>query len=216
MKSFILLLACSVGVYAATASPVNISSVTVSSGIATVSCGSSNCNINANYGFCIAGTSDSTNINICSTASTGTGGTSFTFATAASNETLGAAGTVIPARELIFLQENMATAGNIVTVPFLMWLTTTTPVPNSALTSAWATSTQVLPNVPTGGYLKAIQAGTTIEVPMSIQLPVTSFTKADAQSVAQLWFLGAETALINGIQPGQYFGQFCDPVGCSF
>lgn len=206
--------------FASTASPVNIVSVTVSSGTATVSCSPNNCNINANYGFCIQGTSDSTNINICGTASTGTGGTSFTFATPASNETLGAAGTVIPAHQIIFLQEQMTgdPGSNVVTIPFLLWLTTTNGVANSAATSLW-------PNAGTdtceghcvaGAELKAIQAGTTIEVLRTVTLPVTSFTKADAQSYAQVWFLGAQTALENGIQPAAYFGQFCDPVGCSF
>jgi hypothetical protein len=193
----------------ATATAVNITSVSVTSSVATVSCAPNNCNQNANYGFCINGTSDTTYINICGTALTGTGGTSFTFnCGGCSNESLGAAGTVISAHEIIFLAESMETAANKVTIPFLLWLTTTQPVANSALTSAWtnATSQQV----------NAIKAGTTIEVPMSIQLPVTSFTKANAQSIAQLWFLGAETALINGIQPAQYFGQYCDPVGCSF
>jgi hypothetical protein len=192
---------------ASTATAVNIASVTVASGVATVSCSPSSCGQNANYGFCISGVSDNT-LNVCSTAVSGTGGTTFTFATAASNETLGAAGTVISAHELIFLQESMNTAGNIVTIPYLMWLTTTNPVANSALTSQWSGASTA--------QIAAIKAGTTIEVPMTISLPVTSFTKGDAQSIAQLWFLGAETALINGIQPGQYFGQYCDAVGCSF
>lgn len=214
---YLIALLFAVGLHAATASPVNISSVVVSGGTATVSCSPSNCAQNANYGFCIKGTADAT-LNICGTALTGNGGTSFTFATTASNESLGAAGTVIPARQIVFLQESMTTAANIVTIPFLLWLTTTNPVANSALTSQWtnAATDTCGGNCAAGAELQAIKNGTTIEVPMSITLPVTAFTKGDAQSLAQLWFLGAQTALVNGIQPNAYFGQVCDPVGCSF
>jgi len=207
MKALFALLFCALSLTAATSNSVNINSVTVSSGTATVSCGGSNCNINANYGFCIAGTSDST-INICSTAVTGSGGTSFTFATTAGNESLGAAGTVRPAKQIIFLGESMSTAGNVVTIPYLLWLTTINPVANSANISQWGGASTAEVN--------AIKAGTTIEVAQTLQMPVTAFTKANAQSLAQLWFLGAQVALINGIQPAAYFGQYCDPVGCSF
>jgi hypothetical protein len=190
---------------AATSSPVNISSVVVSSGTATVSCGASNCNINANYGFCIAGVSDAT-LDICGTAVTGTGGTSFTFTTTASNESLGTAGTVSRAVEIVFLSSTVQ--GNQVSISYLLWLTTVTGVVDTTRTSLWSGAS--------ASQIKAIQAGTTIEVSRILVIPLTSFTKANAQSWAQNDFLANETSLENGIQPGQYFGQFCDPVGCSF
>ena len=205
---------------AATASAVNISSVTVSSGIATVSCGSSNCAINSNYGFCITGTSDSTYINVCRTALTGTGGTSFTFnCGACSNETLGASGTVIPARQLICL--STVESNGYVTFQFLLWITTTNGVVNPNAVSAWATAGQSLPNTPTGGYLAAIQAGTTIERQYNVTLGDTAFAKANAESIAQNEFLTEENQILGSspggsIQPGQYYAQYCDPVGCSF
>ena len=127
MKLLLTFLFSIAAAWAATSTPVTINSVTVSGGVATVSCGASNCKVNANYGFCIAGVSDAT-LNVCATALTGTAGTSFTFATTASNESLGAAGTVITAREIIFLDE--ATSGNQVSLTYLLWLTTTNGVPD--------------------------------------------------------------------------------------
>lgn len=218
MKTLALFVFASLSLFGATANPVNINSVTVSNGTATVSCGASNCAINANYGFCISGVADNA-LNVCGTALTGNGGTSFTFTTTASNESLGVAGTVIPARQVICLStiEN----SGYVTFNFLLWLTTTTGVSNSALTSQWANSSQALPNTPTGGYLKAIQAGTTIERQWSITLGDTAFAKGNAQSLAQNEFLTEENQLLGSapggsVQPGTYYAQFCDPAGCSF
>jgi hypothetical protein len=208
MGSAAKLLLCSVFcvvLHAATSIPVNISSVTVSNGTATVSCAPSNCNANANYGFCLAGVSDAT-LDVCSTALTGNGGTSFTFATTASNESLGAGGTVSRAVEIIFLQSTVN--GNQVTISYLLWLTTVTGVVDTTRTSAWPAAT--------ASQIKAIQNGTTIEIPRTLIIPLTSFTKTNTQSWAQNDFLANQTSLENGIQPGQYFGQFCDPVGCSF
>ena len=156
------------------AAVVSITGVTCTSQIVTVSC--TGCGIAKYQGFSIQGTSVPT-YNLNATAATASANT-FTFTLPASTPCAGSAtgGTVQPAKQIINVASTAAGNGTI-TITYVSWYTTLTPVPSTAV-STWSGAS--------AAENAAIAAGTTIEVAGAVSVsPNASTATISANLIAQ-------------------------------
>ena len=177
--------------FAAPATPVTISSISVAGSTITVNATAHG--IAANRGFCLS------TQNFCGTATTASAN-SFTFTSTAVSACDSSCGTVSPAKQIVGLSismppNQMASA--------ICWLTTTSPVPASA-TSAWNGASTAEKN--------AIAAGTTVEVQLQ-PYPVAGASLAAFKAYAQSACGSLQSSLDNGIAPAFLLGNYYDGVG---
>jgi hypothetical protein len=134
-----------------------------------------------------------------------TSSTVFTFNLVVPDSTTSTGGTVNPAKEIIILQTNPFGANSTVTVRYLLWLTTVTPVPGTS-TSSW-----------TGASLQenaALVNGTTVELSRSVTLSAT-VTKAQLEAAIQSDFTAQQAAFAAAPAPGAFYGVIYDGTGWS-
>ncbi|HLZ92937.1 MAG TPA: hypothetical protein VKQ28_14585, partial [Candidatus Acidoferrum sp.] len=130
----LLLLFSAPRIFAATATPVAITGVTVAGNILTVTTLSAH-GLSATLpsGFCIAGSSASAD-NVCGVVASVPTSTTFTFTLAGGAACAATCGTAAPAKRVIWLQT--ATVSGGYQVSYLLWLTTTVPLAGRA--SSWS------------------------------------------------------------------------------
>ncbi len=186
----------------ATATPVSISTISRTSNVVTVVTGSAH-GLLAGQGFAIAGVTDAS-FNGNNTVSTVTNSTTYTFKQTAANAS-SSGGTSVAAKQVIIMSIFVSQGGRM-TIRYLLWLTTTQPIPLPSVQSSWVDASTAEVN--------AIQAGTTIEINDSMSLPST-LTKAQVQTVLANEFTARQAYLAGNVQPGQFFGVFEDSVGWS-
>jgi hypothetical protein len=189
-----------VGLWAANATAVNISTVSRSANVVTVTC-SATCGIAANFGFCIAGVTDTT-FNVCGVAVTGSG-TTYTFNQTASNGS-SSGGTSTAAKQIIFLGNQTAEAGKV-TVSYILWNYTLTGKANNNASSVWGGAS--------ASENGAIKAGTFVEAQRSQTFPITA-NQGQIDQWAQNEWLANQNAIAATFAPGANVGCYCDPVGC--
>jgi len=154
VKRLLLALVCA---FSLSASGVSISTVTCTSQVVTVNC--TTCGVAQYQGFSISGTTVAT-YNINSTAGTASANT-FTFTLPSGTSCNGSAsgGTVTPAKQIINTGMIPSVSNATVTIQYVWWLTTATPVipacAATACTSAYPKSS--------AAEIAAIAAGTTVE-----------------------------------------------------
>lgn len=156
MKRALLIFLLAIAARAAT-----ISTITCTSGVATVTVANA---LIASQGFEITGSSVST-YNINGTAVSATS-TSFTFNVTCNGSATG--GTFNPAQQILVL--SLKVNGGVLTATEIFWNTTITPQPCPGCTSTWPTAT--------AAQIAAIQTGTTIESQQFFNVPITTSTTA--------------------------------------
>jgi hypothetical protein len=106
------------------------------------------------------------------------------------------------AKQVIVLTVSQQDAFTLV-VNYLLWLTTTSPVPKPNFNSVWTG--------PSSAETAALQAGTTVEFQKTRNFPPTA-TKSQIEALLQADFTAAQTALTAAIPSGQFYGVFFDSV----
>jgi hypothetical protein len=170
-----LLLSILLGALLSNAAVVSITGVSCSNQVVTVSC--TTCGIAKYQGFSIQGTSV-TAYNLNGTAATASAN-AFTFTLPASTPCAGSAtgGTVQPAKQIINVA-SVASGNGTITITYISWYTTLTPVPIPGAVSTWSGAS--------AAENAAIAAGTTIEVPGSVSVsPNASTATISANLIAQ-------------------------------
>src|SRR5581483_1099717 len=183
--------ALSIASFAAPATPVTVSSITVSGSTVTVNAAAHG--IAANRGFCLSTQS------FCGTASTSSAN-SFTFTSTSVVACASSCGTVSPAKQIVALNITMPPNQEASAV---CWLTTTSPVPGAG-SSAWTGASTAEKN--------ALAAGTTVEVQLQ-PYPVAGATLASFKSYAQNACAALQSSLDSGIAPALLLGNYFDGVG---
>lgn len=194
MKTFLsIFLLLSVRMFAANASSVAVTTITVSGGTVTVN--STAHGIVANQGFCLSAPAGV--CNVAATAATN----SFTFAATGVSACASSCGTVTAAKRAIWLSTQTVSGGY--QVNYILWLTTTSPVSGSG-TSAYTSATSQ--------EKAALQLGNFIEIPRSEFFPLST-TLANAEAQLQNDYAAQQSQLAASVQPGQFFGNFFDGIG---
>ncbi len=106
-------------------------------------------------------------------------------------------------KQVIILEIGARPQLSLVSVHYLLWLTTANPIAQPGLTSQWvgASATENA----------ALAAGTTVEESYTIQLPF-GLTKAQAEALLNLHFTARQNEFGAQPQPGALFGIFFDSV----
>lgn len=186
------------------ATPVSVTSVTVSSTTATVTTGSAH-GLSAGQGFCDLASSQSADI-ICSTVATVPSSTTFTYVSSTAVACSSSCGTNQPARRFIWANVDAQSDLGEFIVQVCVWLTTATPAPLSGGSSACSSAT--------ANENAAIAAGTTVEKVYHILLP-GSYALSDANTFMNKFQQSKQSAFANTVQPGAILGHSCDSVGCN-
>ena len=188
--------------------PVALASLARAAGVVTVTTASAH-GLAQNQGFCIVGVTLDATFNACATITTVPTATTFTFPQNGAASSIAAGGTVAAAKRVIVLMT--AAQGPYINVTYLLWNTTTQGLANSALTSLFSGAGDAT----FAAELTAIKAGTTIETPRSVSFPNT-LSAAQIQTFVNADWLAQQNNLAAGVQPGQFYGAYCDAAGCSF
>lgn len=107
------------------------------------------------------------------------------------------------AKQIIILDIGSNPSQSLVSVHYLLWLTTANPVAKAGAVSQWL-GASVAENA-------AIAAGTTIEESYTILLPI-GLTKAQAEALLNLHYTARQNEFGSQPQPGVLFGIFFDSV----
>lgn len=181
MKTIIIIFTTALSLHATT-----VSSITCTGSTVTVNATSHG--IAANQGFVISGSTVST-YNRNSTASTVANANVLTFKLPTGTSCNGAAtgGTISPAKQIINIGSSSNPQAGLVTINYLMWFTTTVPVPltcnlgatkDQCPASVWASAS--------AAENAAIVAGTTVEVYGQVTVPAnTASATIQANALAQ-------------------------------
>jgi hypothetical protein len=192
-KLLILLLVLSARLFAANASAVAVQSIAVVGSTVTVN--STAHGLAANQGFCLTAPAG-----ICNTAATATTN-AFTFTATGVSACASSCGTVSPAKRAIWLSTSNSSGGY--QVSYVLWLTTTQPIPSSGTSAFSGASAQ---------EKAALQLGNFMEVPRS-EFFALGTTLANAEAQMQNDWTAQQAALAASVQPGQFFGNFFDGAG---
>lgn len=213
MRNFLLFCLLLSGLQASgtLATPVTITSITVSNGIATLNMPSAH-NIPANNpGGCILGSSQS-NDNICFAASTVPTSTSLTIASASMTACSSSCGTVQPAQ--LFLVKNGQPGLGTQSAFYCMWTFT----PNGAAITGSGAITGCASQIGNATLLNevnaAIAAGNWIEQDFQPALPST-YTPSSIENYVLAQQFSAQLALAAASAPGSIAGKTCDVTGCN-
>lgn len=186
----------------ASAATANVSSIAVAGSTVTVTVAVAH-GLAANAGVCL------THTPVCTAVATVPTGTTFTFSQP-SNVTVAACasscGTVSTAPRIVILdvaQPNQAQQ----TVHYLLWLTTTKPIPRSGAASAWVAGAGSAGA--SSEQNAAISAGNFLEVNLYQTFP-SSMTNAQIQTFLQNDYTTRQAALAANTQPGTYYGSVWD------
>jgi hypothetical protein len=212
MKNFLaLLLLVSSLAFGAASTPVTVSSVTVSSGVATVTTSAVHNIPLSNGGFCLQGSSITADI-LCGTVATVPSSTTFTFNSTAALACSSSCGTAQPAKNFLFLGNPLTGTLGLQQVTVCVWNYIATPlaVPNKTSVCAGAESNATLLISENG----ALASGAWDETVITLTL-ASSDTRAQIEQEFQRIQFARQLAIAAGIQPGRDTGTFCDAVGCN-
>jgi hypothetical protein len=106
------------------------------------------------------------------------------------------------AKEVIVLTVSQ-TDSLTLAVNYLLWLTTTSPIPKPNFNSVWTG--------PSAAETAALQAGTTIELQRTRNFPPTA-TKAQIEALLQADYTAAQAAQNAATPSGAYYGIYYDSV----
>lgn len=183
--------------FAATAPSTSVTSTTVSGSTITVNATAHG--LAANQGFCIAGSSV-TSDNVCGVVA-GASTNSFTFSSTTALACSSGCGTVTAAKQVIVLDVSPPPSQQ---AHILCWVTVPTPVSHAGAVSAW-------PGVSTAENA-AIAAGYFVE--LSHFLPTPQGTTAAAFKTQAQQTCATDQAYMNsGITPGVLYGDWFDGTG---
>lgn len=203
MSKFRSLLTAALVLFASQAWAVNVSTIGVSSGTVTVTTATAH-GATVNMGFCLSAPASA-----CSVIAVVSSSTVFTFPMP-SNVTIGACastcGTAIAAPRVIVLDVQQPTQAQQV-IHYLLWLTTTTPLPTVGASSSWKAGG--LSAGATSAMNNAIAAGSFIELNLSRGYP-SSMTTTQIQTDLQADYTTRQAALAANTQPGTYYGSVWD------
>lgn len=209
MKRLLLfLLLSSVSLFAANATPVSVSSVSVAGTTVTVNTSTAH-GLSATgngQGFCITGSSVADNV--CGVVATAPTSTQLTFTASGLSACSSSCGSIAPAPQVVVLKV-YALNGETTQFNYIIWLTTQQPCPGSA-SSAWSAA-----NGSTGAtsaQANALSSGIFIEVQRTLQVPVGTAI-ATVEGMLQSDYAQQQTALANNPQPCVYYGFDFDGVG---
>jgi len=104
------------------------------------------------------------------------------------------------AKEVIILEVNTNTP-NQMAVHYLLWLTSTKPVPRPNFNSQWTGAS--------AGETSALQAGTVVEESYSVTFP-QSFGTGNIKTFVQDHYNDRQAYFTSQTQPGQYYGVYYD------
>jgi hypothetical protein len=180
-------------VMASNATPVTVSSTTVSGSIVTVNTSAAN-GLAVDQGMCLSS-------GTCGVVATTPTGTQFTFTSPGAAACASSCGTVSPAPRVVWLATN--TISGQYQVNYVLWLTTTTPVPGSG-SSAWTSATTA--------QKSALSAGYFIEIVRSVIFPFGT-TEANVEAQMQNDYVAQQSALASSVQPGTFYGDVYDGTG---
>jgi hypothetical protein len=186
-----VLVLCSM-MFAATATPVNVATISVSNGVVTVT--ASGHGLSVGQGFCLSSPTSFCGVVTAQNAS------GFTFNSTAVIACSSSCGTVAPAKQVVALT---ITQPPNQSATFVCWLQTATPAPRGG-GSSWIGASSA--------EIAAIAAGTTIEVQQSYPV-VPGTTLSDFKSYAQRTCANLQTQLNSGVAPGFLLGNYFDGVG---
>jgi hypothetical protein len=196
------LLTLALSLVASAAFAANVSTLAVASQTVTVT-------TSAAHGFAVSQGVCLTNTAACVVIATVPTATTFTF-TQPSNVVVAACastcGTAIAAPKIIVLdaqQPNQATQ----VIHYLMWLTTTTPIPSTGASSAWKVGAGSAGA--SAAQNNALAAGNFIEVNQSVSFP-SSLLTSEIQVFLQKDYTTRQAALAANTQPGTYYGSVWD------
>jgi hypothetical protein len=178
--------------FAAVATPVNVTSISVANGVVTVA--ASGHGLATGQGFCMTAPAS-----VCSVV-TAQNASGFTFNSATVLTCGSSCGTVAPAKQIVALAITLPPTQ---VATFVCWLQTSTPSPRGG-GSNWAGASTA--------EAAAIAAGTTIEVPQSYSV-VPGTTTTDFKNYAQRTCSNLQSQLNSGVAPGFLLGNFFDGVG---
>jgi hypothetical protein len=193
MRFLIVFLLLASVAFAAVATPVNVSSLSVSAGVVTVA--ASGHGLSVGQGFCLSAPASFCGVVTAQNAS------GFTFNSTTVIACASSCGTVIAAKQIVAL---------IITQPpnqvasFVCWLQTASPAPRGGGGSSWSGAT-----APENA---AIAAGTTVEVQQTYPV-VPGTTLTDFKNYAQRTCSNLQTQLNSGVAPGFLLGNYFDGVG---
>jgi hypothetical protein len=194
---------------ASMATPVTVSSVTVSNGVATVVTAAAHNIPSNNAGFCIVGSTVTQN-NICGTAASVADSTHFTVNSSAMQACASSCGTAQPSR--LFLITGGTPGNGVQNVTYCLWTFTPTGIARSGATTTCAaaeTNANLL-----AGENAALAAGQWIET-----VYTQPFPSNNSASTIQNYILGQQFSLqlaLNAASaPGAITGKSCDAVGCN-
>lgn len=178
---------------------VNVTSITSAGSVVTVA--ASGHGLVVGQGFSLQGVTPSS-LNVNSTV-TGANASGITF-NMTNPPSYVSGGKIFPAKEVVILSVSNQSGG--INLRYILWLTTTQPVPSSGTVSQW-----------TGASVQessALTSGTTIEIGKSQFFP-SSLSEAQIQAFIASDFSAQQTAISSAIQPGQFYGVYYDGSGWS-
>jgi len=201
--------------FGAASTPVTISSITVSSGVATVTTSAVHNIPASNPGFCIKGVVAQTVDNVCGTAATVPTTTTFTFNAPAGVTLVACAsscGTAQPAKNFLIAGNPITNLLGLQNVTVCVWnyIQTPLPVPNENSSCSSAETDATLLSEENG----ALASGSWFETTLTLTF-ASSDTRAQIEQEMQRIQFAMQLAIASGIQPGRDRGTFCDAVGCN-
>lgn len=194
--------------FAANATPVAISSTTVSGAVVTVNTAAAHNLSAANGGqaSCLSAPS-----NVCGVVVTAPTSTQFTLLVSSTSipaPCSASCGTAVPAPQIIILQTNAISQAEVI-VSYVLWITTQQPCPGSA-SSVWRSANGSVGA--TTQQIQAINAGLIVEVVRSKTLPANT-TIGALQTLLQNDYSLQQNAVATNVQPCAIYGQVFDSVG---
>lgn len=193
----VILFLCSLSAFPQ-ATPVAVSTVTVSGNVVTVNTGAAH-GLNAGQGFCTTGSSVPSEV-LCAVVGSTPTATSFLYNFPAVVACASSCGTVQPAKKIVILQESHYQA--IITIMLLFWNPNRSGILSAHQASMWAGSS--------AAESAAIANGRMFETSKSVILPDNA-TKAQRQQVIAAAWQAVQAEFDNNPQPAGLV-----PVNCFF
>jgi len=197
--------------FATSSTPVSVTTVTISSGVATVTTSAPH-NIPANNaGFCLQGSTVSQDV-LCGTAASVPSSTTFTFNSTTALACASSCGTAQPAKNFLVAGDPLTNSIGLQQVTVCFWNYILTPLPiNNRTTGCAAAETNATLLTSENG---ALASGGWFETQMTLTFAATD-TRAQIEQEFQRIQFAMQNAIAAGIQPGRDTGTFCDSVGCN-
>lgn len=202
MRQLLACLFLLTGVSSSFAASASVSSIAVNASTVTVTVGVAH-GLAVNAGVCLTSTP------VCTAVATVPTSTTFTFVQP-SNITVSPCasncGTVSTAPRITILDVQQPNSAQQ-SIHYLLWLTTTKPIPRSGAVSAWVAGAGSAGA--SDAQNAAIAAGSFIEVNLTQTFPAP-MTTTQIQTFLQNDYTARQAALVANTQPGTYYGSTWD------